>query len=300
MSKRFVTYRTEDAKAGLVNVDENGVMKHGGGSGLPEGGEHNTYLVTNNDGNVVWEKNLVKETKKLITVNYDPDITYEKIVVNEHLNYLLIYEGVLTDDEIRELIINDPYNNSLRMKDTWSVFETAGFVTPDFVALGESPVEMAGIVVKNVDGATMPDGTVFSKAGIYAAELSSGIVTIASIHNVPTTTMVKTIYEELLPDCLKPMIVDVYMVDDDGCMASATYDEIEKEILSGRTVVCKYGNHLFHLMCSPAIGDISTMIALPKHIFVNVSTDTACSVNFIEISSNNEVSMNTVQLTVAT
>lgn len=30
MSKRFVTYRTEDAKAGLVNVDENGVMKTGG------------------------------------------------------------------------------------------------------------------------------------------------------------------------------------------------------------------------------------------------------------------------------
>ena len=36
MGKRFVTYRTEDQQAGLVNVDENGVLKTGvdeGGSG---------------------------------------------------------------------------------------------------------------------------------------------------------------------------------------------------------------------------------------------------------------------------
>jgi len=50
MARRFVTYNTEDQKAGRVNVDHNGVMMPGGGTGLPSDVGAYKYMATDGDG----------------------------------------------------------------------------------------------------------------------------------------------------------------------------------------------------------------------------------------------------------
>lgn len=65
MARRFVTYNTEDQAAGLVNVDERGVMlPGGGGTGLPTDPGAYKSLVTDGSGNWVTEDRLAYEGGK--------------------------------------------------------------------------------------------------------------------------------------------------------------------------------------------------------------------------------------------
>jgi len=79
MARRFVTYNTEDQKAGRVNVDHNGVMKPGGGASLPS---------------------LTAFYAKMGNAYLYTDSAYENKVTNQQLkdaisinNVRIIYEG---------------------------------------------------------------------------------------------------------------------------------------------------------------------------------------------------------------
>ena len=90
MSKRFVTYRTEDAKAGLINVDENGVMKETG-SGLPEGGEPFKQLVTDADGNTVKSNTVTLSMKTPLTIITQPGSV--SVASGERASVRVVAEG---------------------------------------------------------------------------------------------------------------------------------------------------------------------------------------------------------------
>ena len=56
MGKRFVTYRTEDQQAGLVNVDENGVLKTGADEGGSGGGAFFVRIDMDENDNYIADK----------------------------------------------------------------------------------------------------------------------------------------------------------------------------------------------------------------------------------------------------
>ena len=56
MSKRFVTYRTEDQQAGLVNVDENGVLKTDADEGGSGGGAFFVRIDMDENNNYIADK----------------------------------------------------------------------------------------------------------------------------------------------------------------------------------------------------------------------------------------------------
>ena len=92
MARRFVTYNTEDQKAGRVNVDHNGVMKPGGGTGLPSDVGAYKYMATDGEGNWVPVDRL----------GYKAFSNGDYVCGNDGMQYAL-QEGMYVSQSIAEL-----------------------------------------------------------------------------------------------------------------------------------------------------------------------------------------------------
>ena len=184
--KKFLCYDTNDAASGKINVDSRGVLKSN--STVPfTNGATNQQLVTDGDGNTVWEDRLAYEGSR-VAVSTGSDMQLVKVADE-------IPPWVSVDSPIKYWLSNG-YNDTISLEE-YIDLGNGSFVASEFAFF---------IATDNVEF----DGMVFPKKGVYFTVTSNGTY-VSGIGSADSDTpeitwdgnidVIKKIDEKFLPEC---------------------------------------------------------------------------------------------------
>lgn len=198
-----------------------------GGGGLPSGGEPNKQLVTNANGETVWEDRLAYKTG--FKIEWDGDATPEDAEFIPYENYPLVKvsDDVLTAEQIIGSTITLS-NGTVIIPESNFVGELNNVVFATYSDGGcyvaSSP--NANVVVDEAAGVVVPE------AGTYFYNARK-----AHVVSIEKETL-KPIDPEYMPDSVKSFIINVSNTDG-VYSADKTFEEIEAAYNAGCSLVAR-------------------------------------------------------------
>lgn len=305
MARRFVTYNTEDQKAGRVNVDHNGVMKPGGGgTGLPSDVGAYKYMATDSDGNWVpedrlaWSETVIArvaivadETAQSSRIEVNKNGVVEQVkqvdistdVVNN--SYLRVFNEPLTVEQMKSITVP---SKGIKLADAWDELVAQGFVNDEYV-------EIPGMLVNVFEDQTVIEQGAFANKGLY---MHLGIESDPScLFEYIDSENVKKIDKKYLPIGFVRVTSGV---DDSGSTfvkSDKTYQEISEMLAEGIIPKCIVNNStILDLIQSSALSSVMPLAAMPSHDFAAVILSNGY---YVRIEDGGYVSYTTIKYTTA-